>query len=374
MNLSLTLVILIASSGFTSCNQIDASRSQRQRLVRKHLKHLRKEDGAIRLVGGQSESEGNIEIFHNGRWGNICDDEWDKYEAEVVCRQLGFTRGGKATHSGAYGNARRKFWMDNLFCTGREKELSDCRFDGWGSSDCDHSEAAGVVCVIEKNETTAATAAEVKQTMKAIKLAYKSREPMEIRLVGGRVPEEGRVEVRFGESGDFGDICADGWSQLEANVICQQLNLGYANQAFQTDFFGGSNGTNVILSGTACVGNETQLSQCKFDGFGRHAKCHGNQRHVAGVSCVEKMADLIIDERELETTAHLEDRALFFLTCAMEENCLASQAYEIQKENQNWHIETRRLLKFTAKVLNDGTDDFRPHIPKNLWEFHLCHM
>lgn len=338
-----------------TCAHPDNALLERQKLVQKHLKRLKKEEGAIKLVGGREEHEGNVEIFHNGKWGNICDDEWDKYEADIVCKQLNYHLGGKATHSGAFGNARRKFWMDNLFCTGKEKELSECRFDGWGQSDCDHSEAAGVVCTVEKQEEKKK---EVEVKVKLPKFHYKSKEVMKVRLVGGRTPEEGRVEVKFG-SGPYGDICGDGWSLIEANVVCQELNLGYANEAFQTDFFGGSNGTHVLLTGTECVGNETKLSQCKFEGFGKHGKCHGNKHHVAGVSCVKKMSDLVLDATELETTAHLEDRLLYFLTCAMEENCVASQAYEIQKENQNWHLETRRLLKFTAKVLNNGTADFR---------------
>jgi lysyl oxidase-like protein 2/3/4 len=37
--------------------------------------------------------------------------------------------------------------MDNLYCTGEEKNLSGCRFDGWGANDCTSSEAAGVVCL-----------------------------------------------------------------------------------------------------------------------------------------------------------------------------------------------------------------------------------
>lgn len=73
-------------------------------------------------------------------------------------------------------------------------------------------------------------------------------------------------------------------------------------------------------------------------------------------------------------SAHLEDRPMFFLQCAMEENCVATEAYKIQKESPNWHLETRRLLKFTAKILNAGTEDFRPAIPKHLWEWHMCHM
>lgn len=36
--------------------------------------------------------------------------------------------------------------MDNLYCDGTEDELTSCRFDGWGQNDCDHSEAAGVIC------------------------------------------------------------------------------------------------------------------------------------------------------------------------------------------------------------------------------------
>lgn len=94
----------------------------------------------------------------------------------------------------------------------------------------------------------------------------------------------------------------------------------------------------------------------------------------AAVHCVPTMADLVIDHIELMRTAHLEDRQLYFLQCAMEENCLASQAYTVQKESEAWHLETRRLLKFTARILNAGTADFRPVIPKHMWEWHMCHM
>ena len=36
--------------------------------------------------------------------------------------------------------------MDNVFCSGDEDEIINCRFDGWGRHDCTSTEAAGVIC------------------------------------------------------------------------------------------------------------------------------------------------------------------------------------------------------------------------------------
>lgn len=46
--------------------------------------------GAIRLTGGSNEYEGRVELCVNGVWGSVCDYGWDQYEADTVCKQLGY--------------------------------------------------------------------------------------------------------------------------------------------------------------------------------------------------------------------------------------------------------------------------------------------
>ena len=43
----------------------------------------------LRLVGGNTEREGRLEIRYNGVWGTVCDDRFNNVAAGVACRQLG---------------------------------------------------------------------------------------------------------------------------------------------------------------------------------------------------------------------------------------------------------------------------------------------
>ncbi|KAG8006942.1 Galectin-3-binding protein A [Nibea albiflora] len=103
-------------------------------------------EGDVRLSGSKNVSEGRVEIYHEGKWGTVCDDGWDMAEAQVVCRQLHFP-GAKSVVTGQdYGKASGPIWLDDIQCKGTETHLSSCDFKSWGVTDCSHKEDVGVIC------------------------------------------------------------------------------------------------------------------------------------------------------------------------------------------------------------------------------------
>ena len=44
---------------------------------------------SLRLVGGETEREGRLEVNFDGTWGTVCNDGFNNVAAGVACRQLG---------------------------------------------------------------------------------------------------------------------------------------------------------------------------------------------------------------------------------------------------------------------------------------------
>ncbi|XP_056006894.1 deleted in malignant brain tumors 1 protein-like [Ostrea edulis] len=103
---------------------------------------------AIRLVNGENNYTGRVEVFHNGAWGTVCDDSFDRREASVLCRMLGYHNGGWAFNKAQYGQGLERIWIDNLECYGNETDISQCKSSTWGVSNCNHYEDAAISCDI----------------------------------------------------------------------------------------------------------------------------------------------------------------------------------------------------------------------------------
>jgi len=49
----------------------------------------------VRLVNGFSSYSGRLEVYYNGQWGTVCNDNFDVNSLTVVCRMLGYDFGSR---------------------------------------------------------------------------------------------------------------------------------------------------------------------------------------------------------------------------------------------------------------------------------------
>lgn len=102
-----------------------------------------------------------------------------------------------------------------------------------------------------------------------------------MRLVGERVDHQGRIEVRVNKQWQV--VCGDGWSLNEAQVVCKQLGLGFAENVLHL-WLADHEQFSPIFSGIACNGNEAHISECSMPDSGRF--CPDSYDNIAGITCV----------------------------------------------------------------------------------------
>lgn len=101
----------------------------------------------VRLVGGNSENEGRVEIYYNNTWGTVCRDTyWSTGDSNTVCRQLGYTGATNSYTALFMDHGNVPVWMDDVHCAYYDLCLGNCNFNGFGNSRCRHYQDAFVNC------------------------------------------------------------------------------------------------------------------------------------------------------------------------------------------------------------------------------------
>eukprot|EP00892_Ulva_mutabilis_P012288 jgi/Ulvmu1/9431/UM051_0059.1 len=99
----------------------------------------RAEEGDLRLVARvvvNGFATGALQVFLDGDFGAVCVNTFDPADADVACRQMGFS-GGTALPLAAFDFSKRPFEapeqeviapfvLENLDCSGMEARLLDC--------------------------------------------------------------------------------------------------------------------------------------------------------------------------------------------------------------------------------------------------------
>ncbi|NXN58845.1 C163A protein, partial [Rynchops niger] len=87
----------------------------------------------------------------------------------------------------------------------------------------------------------------------------------ELRLSNGTGPCSGRVEVKHEE--EWGTVCDGDWTIEDAEVVCKQLQCGFAVQALNRAPFGEGTGPTWLYR-VDCRGDESALWNCSHPGWG----------------------------------------------------------------------------------------------------------
>ena len=127
--------------------------------------------GDVRILDGNASNEGRLEVCadlpgdgEGPVWGTVCDDYWTTRDANVACRQLGYTHaqsGAYALLQSHFGPGSGPILLDDMRCNGDEPNLLACKTasgqfarDVVGLHNCKANETVGIRCLDARTDAT----------------------------------------------------------------------------------------------------------------------------------------------------------------------------------------------------------------------------
>lgn len=102
----------------------------------------------VRFSNGQHRA-GNVQVYTNNRWIPVCNRNFGRREAVVICRQLGFTNVSRRLLGSTLPNTTN--YLVNLNCTGREFSLRQCSYNIGNNNSCSQYNTVVIECIGNDN-------------------------------------------------------------------------------------------------------------------------------------------------------------------------------------------------------------------------------
>jgi len=110
-------------------------------------------DGLLRIVPTADHiaqgiwNVGRLEVYWEGEWGTVCDDNFGNKEASMACKAMGFADGvAQFNPTTEAGRSTQGIFMDEVNCSSTETHFWECSFHFATTTDCGHNEDVGVNC------------------------------------------------------------------------------------------------------------------------------------------------------------------------------------------------------------------------------------